>query len=626
MTELLSDPALDPCSGVAGIVCENGHIVALLWENLDMNMLHTDVGLLSELRQLSVGLNSIESLPSSICSCTNLLIFLFHSNLLTSLPDCISTLTKLTSFSVGHNNIKILPDLSEMNKLITIFLANNQLESLSPTMFEKMQNLQEFNVGDNKIHSPVPNVSQCKKLRLFYIYGNLFYGHTDQNMFNQMQDLEYVDIQSNMIEGELPAFIDTPNIVELLIQNNLFKGSIPSSWQYFTSLEVFLGDHNLIESPIIILGSLNTLTELSLSHNRLTSSIGDQVNDGNVGTFVATTIGSLLTKIDLSYNQIDGIWPDNNNYQNNIETINVAHNEIEEFPQIFLRYATSIQSFDISFNNLQGSFPDLEEGSEPIRTLSNVDARGNPNFHGPDFQLPEWSIIRTDQYSKTLDQPFLCPGLGSRNAPEMVLKVDPSYYAYSTCVCDRGTFGGPPECFIIPESQDINGVEYPVFSYLNDTFTDSWYGEQRMTSGLSTSWVIDKRVKIETLSTASDSISISSTAHTSVPSSNAATQPSTIFEVQSSSSSTSYFSLFSSLSSTSGSTSSSPVLMINVTFYVNLDLFDSFTDILEIYEGNKQICTNIYSYCILLTVCAACRCTAIVHILLFMFLFLYRWR
>jgi Leucine-rich repeat (LRR) protein len=201
VTDLLDDPLLDPCSGVAGIVCENGHIVGLMWEDVDMNMLHTDVGLLSELRQLTVSLNYIESVPSSICSCTNLLIFLLHSNLLSSLPDCISTLTKLTSFSVGYNNIKILPDLSKMNKLITILLANNQLESLSPTMFEKMNNLQEFNVGDNRIHSPVPNVSQCKKLRLFYIYGNLFYGHTDQNMFNQMQDLEYVDIESNMIEG-----------------------------------------------------------------------------------------------------------------------------------------------------------------------------------------------------------------------------------------------------------------------------------------------------------------------------------------------------------------------------------------------------------------------------------------
>jgi hypothetical protein len=262
--------------------------------------------------------------------------------------------------------------------------------------------------------------------------------------------------------------------------------------------------------------------------------------------------------------------------------------------------AESLQSFDISFNNLQGAFPDLDEGYEPSRLLSNVDVRGNPNFYGPDYQLPTWGIARTDQYAKTLDQPFLCPSLGSRNLRTMSLLVDPSYYAYSTCVCDRGTFGGPPSCFIIPESQDINHVQYPVFSYLNDTFTDSWYDEQRMTAGLSTSWVTDKRVKVETLSATSD-ISVSSEAHTSVHA-----PSSTIFEVQSSSSSsTSYFSsLFSSLSSTSGSTSSSPVLMINVTFYVNLDLFDSFTDILEIYEGNKQIYVQ----------CISCHCYIINHI------------
>jgi hypothetical protein len=49
-----------------------------------------------------------------------------------------------------------------------------------------------------------------------------------------------------------------------------------------------------------------------------------------------------------------------------------------------------------------------------------------------------------------------------------------------------------------------------------------------------------------------------------------------------------FSSLFSSFSTVAGSTLSSPVLMINITFYVNLDLFNSFTDILDIYEGKNE--------------------------------------
>jgi Leucine-rich repeat (LRR) protein len=256
-----------------------------------------------------------------------------------------------------------------MNNLEMVLVGGNQLTSLSSTMFEKMNNLKVLIVADNQIHSPFPNLSQCKKLQTVQLYNNLFYGHTDENMFNQMPDLYYFDVHSNMIEGKLPAFIDSPNLELFDIRSNLFSGLIPSSWQYFTSLETFLGDHNLIESPIAILGGLNTLIDLSLSHNFLTTSVGDLVNDGDACMFVASATGSSLLRIDLSYNHLDGMWTDNANLQN-IQTINVAHNQIEQFPTGFLVIALSLSSFDISYNNLQGSFPDLDIGAEPLRTLS----------------------------------------------------------------------------------------------------------------------------------------------------------------------------------------------------------------------------------------------------------------
>jgi hypothetical protein len=42
-----------------------------------------------------------------------------------------------------------------------------------------------------------------------------------------------------------------------------------------------------------------------------------------------------------------------------------------------------------------------------------------------------------------------------------------------------------------------------------------------------------------------------------------------------------------------------PVLMINITFYINLDTFKLFTDIIDIYEGNKhksQVSLDRYIY------------------------------
>jgi hypothetical protein len=40
-TELITNSALDPCSGVAGIYCENGHIIGLIFYQTGMNIIHT---------------------------------------------------------------------------------------------------------------------------------------------------------------------------------------------------------------------------------------------------------------------------------------------------------------------------------------------------------------------------------------------------------------------------------------------------------------------------------------------------------------------------------------------------------------------------------------------------------
>jgi Leucine-rich repeat (LRR) protein len=550
-----------------------------------MSVLHSDIGLLTELQFVMISWNLISSIPASICLLSKLEILSLEVNLITSLPDCISTLTKITDLFIDYNQIESIPDCSQMIHMKQFDCSENKIQTLPSNMFINMKQIEYIVVYNNLIHSEIPILAGLTKLRAVLLNENSFYGTLDTHSFDSMPDLYYFDIHSNLIEGTLPTFIDSQNLEFIDIRSNLFSGSIPSSWQYLQALETFLGDQNQIESPIATLGSLNALIDLSLSHNILACNIGDGVNDGDAGLFISNVIGLSLLRVDLSFNLLAGLWRDTYSYEN-IESLNVAHNEIEQFPFNFMQLAESIQILDISFNHLQGSFPDIIDGVEPLRTLASIDVRGNPKFHGPDQQLPEWAIIRTDQYVKSLDQPFLCPQLGSRNLPTMSLLVDPSYYSYSTCICDRGTFGGPPDCYIIPESQDINAVEYPVFSHLNRTFTDSWYGDQRMTSGLSTSWVINEQ-----------SNNAGTLSHNAATSSNNAATTSTFV-------SSSLPAVYSTVTSTpaklsipasntatsfhTAATSSSPVLMINVTFYVNLDLFTSFTDILEIYEGNEK--------------------------------------
>jgi hypothetical protein len=89
-----------------------------------------------------------------------------------------------------------------------------------------------------------------------------------------------------------------------------------------------------------------------------------------------------------------------------------------------------------------------------------------------------------------------------------------------------------------------------------------------MTSGLSTSWTIDKRFGAVTSSTNEDS-------HFSTQSSDGEFASTTSFSP--------------SIQSIAGSTATVPVRMINITFYINLDSFILFTDILDIYEGGADL-------------------------------------
>jgi hypothetical protein len=268
----------------------------------------------------------------------------------------------------------------------------------------------------------------------------------------------------------------------------------------------------------------------------LYTTTGDPADDGDASAAILLGAGGQdLLVLDVSHNYFTGIWVTGwLEYYYKLVKLNVAHNMIENFPPDV--FHLSVASFDMSHNNLQDSLPD--EGTQPSRSFTLLDVRGNPNFHGVDNQLPAWATI-SSQYSKTLDEPFLCPNLASSNAPAMSFLLDPSYYQHSICKCDRGTFGSAPVCNLIPESQILSALDFNVVPAFNRSFTDIWYGEQRMTEGLSTSWVIDE----------------------SVPASS---------------------------NSNNNNVPHVPVLMINITFYINLDTFKLFTDIIDIYEGNKH--------------------------------------
>jgi hypothetical protein len=64
--------------------------------------------------------------------------------------------------------------------------------------------------------------------------------------------------------------------------------------------------------------------------------------------------------------------------------------------------------------------------------------------------------------------------------------MDPFYFDYQGCICERGTYGSVPNCLSIPATTTTT---------VNDntsvvTFSPAQYGNQRQMVGMDTAWLI----------------------------------------------------------------------------------------------------------------------------------------
>jgi leucine-rich repeat protein SHOC2 len=133
-----------------GVTIENGRVVELELEEFGLTgAVPAEIGRLSALRQLSLGVNQLTSVPAEIGHITTLERLILSRNQLTSLPAEIWQLTALT----------------ELN------LNGNQLTSVSAEIGQ-LTALRELNLNNNKLTSVPAEIGQLTSLTVLYINGN----------------------------------------------------------------------------------------------------------------------------------------------------------------------------------------------------------------------------------------------------------------------------------------------------------------------------------------------------------------------------------------------------------------------------------------------------------------------
>ena len=123
--------------------------------------LPTNIGYeMSNLQRLSIQLNKIRSLPTSIGEMRSLQHLDAHFNQLHGLPLSIGRLTNLEILNLSSNfsDLKELPEtFGDLTNLKELDLSNNQISAL-PDSFGRLDNLTKLNLDQNPLVIPPPEI------------------------------------------------------------------------------------------------------------------------------------------------------------------------------------------------------------------------------------------------------------------------------------------------------------------------------------------------------------------------------------------------------------------------------------------------------------------------------------
>ncbi|XP_027907088.1 receptor like protein 28-like isoform X2 [Vigna unguiculata] len=359
---------------------------------------------LSKLVQLqlrSCGLNG--SFPKDIFQIPTLRILDISDNkgLRGSLPNFRSH-GSLYDMNLSNTNFSgMLPgEISNLKLLSRIDLSSCQFNGTLPSSISELSQLVYIDLSYNNFIGSLPSFNMSKNLTYLSLYHNHLAGVLSPNHFEVHKNLVSIDLGFNLFRGKLPSsllklpclrelkvpfnqfngsldeFVIASPLLEMLnLGNNNFHGTIPVSIFNTTTLRLIQLNANKLNGTIQLdkIRKLGNLTYLGLSNNNLSVDINyrdvhDPSNYPNLKFLMLSSCKlrgmpsflrnqSTLLHLDLADNEIEGSiphWIWQNEY---LTHLNLSKNFLTSFEGSFWNLSSNLFLLDLSFNQLQGSFP-----------------------------------------------------------------------------------------------------------------------------------------------------------------------------------------------------------------------------------------------------------------------------
>ena len=234
---------------------------------------------LSNLQELRLNNNRIESLPSTLFSCLDKLkvLWLYHDQLKALGDDVFKALKNLQTLSIHNNKIETITSESLFSSLVSlenIDLSHNQLATISEALFSNLVNLRELNLQHNLIEELKQNTFKGLEQLMTIKLNNNKLSSIDGIEFNLDNLISDLDLSMNMIVSinlESNPFQKLSNLTQLSLRGN---GLESFDLELFASLDNLV-DFDVSENKIAKIENgqsekcLNSLENLDLSGNRL---------------------------------------------------------------------------------------------------------------------------------------------------------------------------------------------------------------------------------------------------------------------------------------------------------------------------------------------------------------------
>ncbi len=334
-----------------------------------------------------------------------------HKKLHGTIPKDIDRLPKLQALSLGENDIKgDLPlSIQNLKKLWFLDLEYVKLNSGELWYFSNMSQLTYLHLRNCGLRGTIANDfgkthSNMSELRL---YGNKLHGEIT-NCFDGFQKITRLILGSNKLHGFLPStFTNLQTLQVLDLSNNNFSG-FATNLSFGPQLQTLYLDGNI---------------HLKIDGNRLLKAL--QGCTYNLRMLVASNSGlkGELSNPFWSFHQVMYIDLSNNSLTGRVP-LNYAYN------MVYLFYLS------LASNNFTGNIP--KSFYAPLKSLTYLDVRQNRFLKGKDT-FPNMNMaVKYDM--KIQRDTFSCPTIRLSGSGGLV-EMDPSYYDYSLCFCNKGYYG-----------------------------------------------------------------------------------------------------------------------------------------------------------------------------------------